>query len=83
MFLTPVSVLHSGSSITRIPNAGKRQPIENRLAWLARNQPVARRACLIRWTKVVHIPLLLVSTFKWRTFRTRLILSVGIKEPYI
>ena len=40
----------------KVPHAGKRQPMENRLAWPARNPPVARRACLIRWTEVVHIP---------------------------
>ena len=56
MFLTPVSALHNGLSSRKFPHAGKRQPMENRLAWLARNPPVARRACLIRWTEVVHTP---------------------------
>lgn len=83
MFLTPVSALHRGSSIRRIPHAGKRQPMENRLAWLARNPPVARRACLIRWTKAVHTPLLPVSTLNWRTIRTRLTLFMWTKGPCI
>ena len=82
MFLTPVLAPHRGSSISRIPHAGQRQPMENRLAWLARYPPVARRACLIRWTQVVHIPLLLVSTFNWRTIRTRLTLFACDKEPF-
>lgn len=56
--------------------------MENRLAWLARNPPVVRRACLIRRTKVVHIHLLLAWTLNGRTTRTRLTLSWWNKEPY-
>jgi len=41
--------------------AARRDPLENRLAWLTRSPPVTRRACLIRWIRiqVCHIYLLL------------------------
>jgi len=43
------------------PYAGKREPKENRLAWLTRSQPVSRRAYAVRWIQVFHFGLLLVS----------------------
>jgi hypothetical protein len=32
VFLTPALTLHNGSSVMRFPHAGRRQPMENRLA---------------------------------------------------
>ncbi len=43
------------NSLSRI-----RQPMENRLARLARRPPMTRRAAVIRWTKVFHLHLLLL-----------------------
>src|SRR5215204_4206696 len=46
------------------PYAGRRQPMECRLAWLTRRPPVTRRALVVRWTKAFHFHLLLGSEWQ-------------------